>query len=521
MTEALSHVTFTDPISRQPEFEANINGCQHPVGLNEFVTRAIDTIRETIAEATTQRYRKIMIVLCRCARGGKTTALNAIAERLHTLNTNCLVVTFSRLSFSRRPGESDSEALFRVISNELNPSLDKNKRRLCDWEALDAHIGSEPFVLLMDGIKALCGNIIRTELSNILKKYFLDKPNRHLVLTSYFPIYLDENNGTPIDCWGHSNISRRSICLLKMPESFSTEELKKMSPPRTDGITSGFATFYGGVPSLIYTVVTQIAESPAVRFSRRLILGSSTDRNEYASFVEALITGHPDPCLSKYMKFCSSVVSNRLLGNQAKWPPCYAQCILRHFAIPDALVLAKAMISLEAISDVNGDGKLWEQMTKVAILQHLNFAMYKGGYGPFGICENLDVSSGDIEMQGLGEGVRTVEQAIDVIATYASHCRTLTMVVFYPNEATFTHFDGFILVTLGLGNVERLAGYQCKDSKEGAHGVVPESLNCGGHLLRSVAPSTVRENNRGWTYYNDEETDLFLGLSLSVMRSES
>ncbi len=59
------------------------------------------------------------------------------------------------------------------------------------------------------------------------------------------------------------------------------------------------------------------------------------------------------------------------------------------------------------------------------------------------------MSEGNIKLQGLvGEGMRSVEQAIDVIATYASHCRTLTMVVFYPNEAAFTQFDGFILITL-------------------------------------------------------------------------
>ena len=214
----------------------------------------------------------------------------------------------------------------------------------------------------MDGIKALCGNIIRPELSNILKKHFLDKPNRHLVLTSYFPIYLDETNRTPVNFWSNSDISNHSIVLLDMPES--ARELKQMSPPDTDGITSGFAIFYGGVPSFIYiyTAVTQQGDYPAVRFSR-LIVETSYDVNEYASFVEALITGQPHPCLGKYM---------------------YAQCILRHFRNDDARELAEAMFKLEDISDVNGDSKLWEQMTKVAILQHLNVAKYRMGYGPFG-----------------------------------------------------------------------------------------------------------------------------------------
>jgi hypothetical protein len=61
---------------------------------------------------------------------------------------------------------------------------------ISDWEKLDAHIGRDPFVLLIDELNALCFPII-SEVMKILSTYFLDKINRFLVVSSHMPLHLD------------------------------------------------------------------------------------------------------------------------------------------------------------------------------------------------------------------------------------------------------------------------------------------------------------------------------------------
>eukprot|EP01035_Chromulina_nebulosa_P061412 gene61412-83998_t len=76
-----------------------------------------------------------------------------------------------------------------------------------------------------------------------------------------------------------------------------------MDPEICTGITYNFATFYGGIPSLMYAVLKQTSENPIFRFN----LGSSNDITEFNLLVEALVNGTPDQLLQKYFSYSSSL----------------------------------------------------------------------------------------------------------------------------------------------------------------------------------------------------------------------
>ena len=116
-------------------------------------------------------------------------------------------------------------------------------------------------------------------------------------------------------------------------------------------------------------------------------------------------------------------------------------------------------------------------------------------------------------MISLGSGVKTVEGAKEIIYYHKLNFRNSTLVLFVPTEAQLLQFDGYCVMYQNC-EVLYVCAYQCKANNSGADGKVPEWITQGGHLLRSNAPQSCKilgRNAKGWTYYNVEETDEFLG----------
>lgn len=175
-TEKKVNFTSGAPIvgDRKPVLQPD--DCQHPVALDECVGAAMHKINNTVGKFSTPAYRKAPLVLSRCARGGKTTMLKAIDMQLRHLGHATIFVSFNGLGFRmlKERKETVSEALYRVITNQIDSSLRVTEPRRMDWEALDAYISQHTrFVLLIDEINAL-GQKVGSELAPILKEYFLD-----------------------------------------------------------------------------------------------------------------------------------------------------------------------------------------------------------------------------------------------------------------------------------------------------------------------------------------------------------
>ena len=162
--------------------------CSSPVGLGEVIKESLEFITKYIftkSDANGQ-YRKPMLLYSRLARGGKTTTLLALFNVIRNdLKYNCMLISFNGSSrYEHLYGESEVEALYRIVVNQL---IDHKKYKggriipdISDWERLDHHIGTTPFVLLIDEMNALCFPV-GNEVSKILKTYFLDKENLSLL----------------------------------------------------------------------------------------------------------------------------------------------------------------------------------------------------------------------------------------------------------------------------------------------------------------------------------------------------
>ena len=244
------------------------SGCKKPVGLDEVIKESLGVINEHIYRKfdLSGEYRKPMLLYSRLARGGKTRTLLELSNQLRDkLNINCLSISFNGSSnYARLPDESEVEALYRVLVIQI---IDHKKYKggkivpdISDWERLDDHIGTDPFVLLIDEMNALCFPI-GSEVMKILKTYFLDKINRFLVVSSHTPLNLDDDNGV----FRNSVISKRPTTIVQLPFSNDLTKLREMGP-RCYNLNHKIVNYYGRIPSLLYAERESKDSSPAGRF---------------------------------------------------------------------------------------------------------------------------------------------------------------------------------------------------------------------------------------------------------------
>lgn len=292
------------------------SACKFLIGADKAVDEIYKHIINTMTFKASPYMRKAFAVLSRCPRGGKTTIMQLLHQRLHSQDINVMSVSFNGVSgFHRLPDESPLESLFRIMTNQLNSDIGRETRRVTDWQQLHNYIGEAPFVLLIDEINVL-STTVGSELARILKVYFLDMPNRYLVVSSHQP-FLDSADTPDEDSrralprmWSESvtALSDRPLVLFSLPTSDNVALLRRMHRTACSRITASLVAFYGYMPSLIYAVCIQREESPALRFSR-VVPDTSSDWSELLDFVTALMTGLPSVRLRRFLPFTSAVQS--------------------------------------------------------------------------------------------------------------------------------------------------------------------------------------------------------------------
>ena len=507
--------------------------CKNLVGISEALQEATEVIHKSIIKETSTSYRKAPLVISRCPRGGKTTLLSNLHSKLSQQGLLCLSVSFNGVSgFIRNNDETDADALYRVVTNQLIRNINPQMPRQANWELLDAHIGTSKFVILIDEVNALTP-MIGAQLAFVLKKYFLDKKDRFLVLTTHHPFVADMDAESSKSCdgptlprlWSQSDqLSNRPLLLLRMPESYDIQALLNMDELCSHALTRSKASFFGGIPSLMYVTSHQAEESPSARFTRIKTFSSpSYDNEEFLDFIVALVTGLVPESIRKYLCFCSDTTFHEPFGLMVRWPLCYVACIInRYVACTETVFISGCISKLYMDTDKEGDGMVWEQSVQIAILLKYILAARKGFPLPFNLCSTDEAKNAEIQFLPLGVGIKTVDEAFDKIQNLASKMVQNTLVLFYPVEAATWQFDGYCARIINR-RISNICGYQCKDNNKGASGTIPSWMSEFGHLLRSDAPKVCRTmipNKSGWVYYNSEDTNRFLGWSLQIFRKE-
>mmetsp|Transcript_26157 Transcript_26157/g.37450 ORF Transcript_26157/g.37450 Transcript_26157/m.37450 type:complete len:217 (-) Transcript_26157:141-791(-) len=216
------------------------------------------------------------------------------------------------------------------------------------------------------------------------------------------------------------------------------------------------------------------------------------------------MTGILEPSVRQYRRFSSGVSSHSTFGIVFKWPLCYVQCIMnRYRAIAEAQYISQCIDRLRHNSSTAaGDGMVFEQSIRIAILLRFLLASRRGFDVPFQLCEVDEVRDAKIQMAALSEGITTVQHAHQFISNFARNTTRTTLVLFYPVEASFAKFDGFYALFQNL-NLQKVCGYHCEDNGKGPGGTVPDWVTQGGHVLWSKAPrlcKTDGPNLNGWTF---------------------
>ena len=256
------------------------------VDLDRTVQATVDKLKESLYIESTADYRKMFLMMCRCTRGGKTTTIYATAHELRRTGINCLALSFSQWSeFKRLPHETGTQALYRAITNLIDPTINKEERRACDWDALDQYIGTAPFVLLIDAIHGL-HRAHNGDLEEVLLTYFVNKSNRQLLVSSHAPIFMD---------------SELPVRYVGMPQSCDMTALRAMEPPLFEGLTRGTAAYYGGAPGLLYVCTTQEHDSPAGRYSTLAISNTSTRETSRSSSTPCSLAHHTNPSRNTFV----------------------------------------------------------------------------------------------------------------------------------------------------------------------------------------------------------------------------
>lgn len=499
---------------------SSLQVCIHPVGVNECVVETVAKIVKTIGDVTSDASRKEPFLVCRCIRGGKTTILREVYNSMRHHGIKAIFVSFNRVyNFERNPGEAASEALFRMITNVLYPSLQPQADRVCDWEGLDRFIGEEPFLLVIDEVNAL-GRQIRKDLFLVIKKYFLDKRNRHIIMSSHNVMHL-------VDPAEHlfSSTCIRGVQLVRLPVSDDVDALKLMDPDACSGVNPRLVVYLGRIPSLVFSYCTKQESSVAQKIST-LCGNKSKEKKEseeaFVAFCEALIRGHASPRAEEFTSFSSDVTDEGTKGIRHRWCPYIAEIILNKVFdnVEIAVEIAAQLHRLGNTCEKVGDGQSWEALVLVAILLRLVLTSAKGYTGPLDICDAGEAHGAEVKHVRLGCGTTTISQARLEIESRNADTKKPTLVVFTPVEATLEQVDGFVVFYNGT-QVSAVSGYQCKDSSQGANGTAEDWISGGGHLFRSRASMRTRvvgQNDCNWTFYNIQQTDDFLGHSFMQMR---
>ena len=154
-------------------------GCQHLVAIDESVESAMRTIsfESQRSYADVGAYRVPPLVLSRLGRGGKTTMLYLLFNKLkETVRFLPIYISFNA-GFQRLPGEKDADAILRLIAVQFidlpanTKPLSYNFRFTSD--AVLEHIGTSAegrtVVLLIDELNSLRRPIDRSGAHRILR----------------------------------------------------------------------------------------------------------------------------------------------------------------------------------------------------------------------------------------------------------------------------------------------------------------------------------------------------------------
>ena len=343
----------------------------------------------------------------------------------------------------------------------------------------------------------------------MLRQLFLDKPNRYLVFSSHIPLDVDPQASRFLQSSSHP-ASARECLVMDFSACLDVGLLRTMSP-ECSGLNPCEVAFYGGIPSLIYSVQT-LYFNPQVRFRRKFCQGSLGKNSAlFSLFVSSLYDGNLRP------EFCPFEEFGILTPySQITWPLCYIGCILSAFLLaPQTHFITSNINALSTHSSLIATGKDWECIINIALALHCHRYVLCNELGEciprISDC-TLDLTV-EVAFCSLPGEYHTLDSAVHYI-TYRSDISQNSLIVLAPTYAAFPDFDLLVIRRTSAKNMI-IYGYQIKLGRSYPKRDLPSGVACG-YLIRGDPPqqSSLR---RGWSYLGSDAIASLLDCSLRSM----
>ena len=459
----------------------------------------------------------------RFARGGKTVSLSKIFDKLKEVpDVHPILISFNGNgpnSFKRRKGETQAQAILRLIAMQLGDYTPGQRRNLVvDRKALDQHLG-ENVVLLIDELNSL-GAPLDGDAAEILREMFLDRSGRFLVFSSHFPVSI-ETDTVQASVIASAPASLRGVLNVNMSLASTLAELRGMSVD-CEALTEENAAWHGYVPSLIYLTMTIGMHDGVVTHSMRFAqMNISVEPDKCLDvlkrFVGELLSGQRDPVVTRYFGAFANVDAN----SRVSYPLCYVKEILQVLSpstTTAVTVLLENLLKLEShlnSSKQHSSGLAWECTVQVAIILQMLDATWCGSEGPFelapvGVQPSLDFRT-------IPDECNTLESARTFIDAIVVDYKSPTLIYVVSANAGFPAVEGFLVYTDGSSNHPRIVGFgmQTTDVKPRQE-MDPRVIDGGAVLIRGHASAMNPREPKvvGWRYMTSEQVRDFLGNSL-------
>ena len=530
--------------------------CQHPVGLKESVDATVEMIMRELPneDPLDGSVPKMPIIFSRSERGGKTSTLLAVFDRLQGAQLGVDRVRVMLISFKgsdgfvRREGETQKQAILRVIAQQLvEGTEDELDRLLVDEYALDKYIGERPFVLLVDHIDVISPyEPLNNEAAYTLRTMFVRK-NRHLVMSTLIPM------GIETCAW---NI--RSYNSIPLPLSTNLMELRAMSS-ECSTLTPLEVAMHSGISSLIYSVKAQgfdcdkqyrdsgissamsaLSDGDAMYISSDIIKDFLTGEAP----LEAPYGIQPYVCQihRQAYHFAFSTAEKVYI-----WPLCYMQRILADLRVGEPsrdghLALQALIERLTKRTSTGQRGKEWELVLQIGILLNCIGATISGGVSyplAYPYFNKLHVSgSPKPRYLELPPDIATLDGAWSYLSDKLSKNREAMFTLVVPTHVDFPMYDMLLVYTRGFttplapkwgpstdggklsGYNVFVAGIQARARPGGSSQPIPAFVNSGSYIAygHSHDKASVTPPSPGWVCLSEEEVRRLLGFSLAPLR---
>ena len=301
----------------------------------------------------------------RCARGGKTTFLQKLREKLAGAQYFPIFVSFNGESpVQRRDNELADQWLYRTIAYALLPDgplcqevAAKFGTVTCGESTLQAYFKSQKnVVLLVDELNQLLlkspNNADRDaerQAAKFMKDVFLGAEGAYMVFTSHI-----QSTGLDLTQYMEGN-SVRGLEVTGLPFAAELEELQNMGTAFS-GLTYMKAAYYSRVPALLWS-----SHDDGSLLSQKVSQIQQHPKEHLAAFLSEVFNGTPLKDLEAFRQLTDGSRKDRAI-----WIPCFMSPFLFQCSVtwPACGVLSRWLQAMPAAEQK--DGKAWEKIIAVA-----------------------------------------------------------------------------------------------------------------------------------------------------------